>query len=73
MGMAAYRTPMFKETIIKAFANDGRFKDVRSDQRQAVALAQDEDEDQDAAEVIKGSIVACAVNIGYLQQLWGSF
>ena len=31
---------MFKETIIKAFANDGRFKDIRSDQRQAIALAE---------------------------------
>ena len=39
-GMQACRTPEFKETIKKAFANDGRFADIRSSERQAIALAE---------------------------------
>jgi len=39
-GMQACRTPAFKQTIIKAFAEDGLFAIMRSRERQVLARAE---------------------------------
>ena len=51
-GIAACRTPAFKLTIMKAFEEDGCFKEMRGEARRTAALAELAQEEADHAEMM---------------------